>query len=86
MENPMTWNAYQKAIAFYSSDVEPGIEQNIVRGLIHEKHLSYEQETRALEVVKDALKECKRQRASKICGLSNISIIYYAFKEAGLLP
>lgn len=86
MENPMSWNVYQKAIAFYSSDVEPGLEKNIVNGLIAEKHLKPEQEKAALEVMKDAIKECKRQRAAKICGLSNISIIYYALKEAGLLP
>ena len=86
MENPMNWNVYQKAIAFYSSDIEPGLEKNIVNGLIQEKYLRSDQEKIALEVMKDAVKECKRQRASNICGLSNNSIIYYALKEAGLLP
>lgn len=86
MENPASWNVYQKAIAFYSSDVEPGLEKNVVNGLILEKHLRHDQEEMALQVIRDAVKTCKRMRDSRMCGLSSVSVIYYAFKEAGLLP
>jgi hypothetical protein len=86
MENPLSWNIYQKAIAFHSSNVPPGLEENIVDGLIDDKLMDLEQRPRALEVIKEAYQECKRQRVAKSCGLSNISIIYYALKEAGLLP
>lgn len=86
MENPASWNLYQKSIAFYSSDVPPGVEENIVIGLIAEKYLNIEHKTRALAVVKTARKECKRLRAAHIVGLSDVTIIYYALREAELLP
>lgn len=86
MENPLSWNEYQKAIAFYLSDVPPGRVENIVNGLIKEGFLDATLRLDAIATVEKATSEARKMFEMRAVGLSTVSRVYYALKEAGLLP